>query len=248
MSTTEPRSEPVQQLDSFLDDTRELDGSEDTFANETARTLRVDVDGGVWLKPGAAIAYRGDLAFERLATVGADSLINAVLREAAPLVRAVGQGRLYCGQHGEHVRVVSLAGQQVIVSWQDLVAFQESLTFELMLVSHGVGVAAGGMLVVRLSGHGSFAFSTHGRPLTLQVSPGQPVSTDPHATIAWSAALTPSLKLDVTWRSTFGHGGQEPVQMLFEGAGFVVVQPYEHASRFGLGPHPIRRLASLVTG
>jgi hypothetical protein len=26
------------------------------------------VDGGVWLKPGAAIAYRGDVSFERLAT------------------------------------------------------------------------------------------------------------------------------------------------------------------------------------
>jgi hypothetical protein len=27
------------------------------FENESARTLRVDVDGGVWLKPGVAIAF-----------------------------------------------------------------------------------------------------------------------------------------------------------------------------------------------
>ena len=34
------------------------------FGNETDRTLKIDVDGGVWIKPGAAIAYRGDLAFD----------------------------------------------------------------------------------------------------------------------------------------------------------------------------------------
>ena len=46
------------------------------------------MDGGVWLKPGAAVAYRGDLTFERLPTLGAGSVQDAVLREAAPLVRA----------------------------------------------------------------------------------------------------------------------------------------------------------------
>ncbi len=206
------------------------------------------MDGSVWLKPGAAVAYRGEIAFERLPTLGADSLTHAVMRETAPLVRAVGAGRLYCAQHGSHIRTIKLSGERIVVSWHDLVAFEQSLNFEAALVSHGVGIAAGGLVVVTLEGNGFLALATHGRPLTLLVAPGHPVSTDPHATLAWSAELTPTLKTDLTWRSAIAHGGHEPFQMRFEGSGFVVVQPYEDPTRFGLDRNPIRKVLSLVAG
>jgi uncharacterized protein (AIM24 family) len=236
-----------QSLTGFLRATAERVAPGERFANESGRTLRIDVDGSVWLKPGAAIAYRGDITFERLHTIGAPSLKEAVLRESAPLVRARGKGRLYCGRHGARVGVVRLSGEAIVVSWQDLVAFEDTLAFESRLVGRGLGLAAGGLVVVRLSGHGAFAVATHGQPLALTVGPGQPVSTDPHATLAWSANLTPSFKTDVSWRSVVGHGGHEPVQMWFDGTGFVLVQPYEDPSRFDLGEHPVKRLASLVT-
>jgi uncharacterized protein (AIM24 family) len=247
MQTMTTERDPDQSLAQFMRDTRAREEMNGRFENESARTLRIDVDGGVWLRPGAAIAYRGNIAFERLATLEAGSIQDVVLRETAPLVRATGEGRLYCGQHGSHVRVVRLAGESVVVAWTDLLAFEESLAFETRLVGHGVGVAAGGMVAVTLSGHGALALATHGEPLTLEVAPGNPVSTDPHATMAWSAALTPVLKTDLGWRSVFGHGGHEPVQMLFEGSGFVVVQPYEDPSRFGLKINPLKRLAQFLT-
>jgi uncharacterized protein (AIM24 family) len=77
------------------------------------------------------------------------------------------------------------------------------------------------------------------------VEPGRPVSTDPHATLAWSEELTPALKTDLSWRSVFAHGGNEPVQLFFEGRGFVVVQPYEDPSRFKVSINPLKRTASL---
>jgi uncharacterized protein (AIM24 family) len=218
------------------------------FENDSARTLRIDVDGGVWLKPGAAVAYRGDIAFERRPTLNARSFEDAVMREAAPLVRAAGQGRLYCAQHGSHVRVIRLTGDALVVAWPDLLAFEEALTFEAHLVGHGIGVAAGGLAAVRLSGHGSAALATHGSPLTLEVTPDNPLSTDPHATLAWSAELAPVLKTDLTWRSVFAHGGHEPVQMRFEGRGIVLVQPYEDPNRFSVKVNPLKRLAALVAG
>lgn len=241
---------PDQSLGAFLDETREEAAAPapSTFSNARARTLSIDVDGSAWLKPGAAIAYRGDLVFERRPTLGARSVTDAVLRETAPLVRAVGRGRLYCGHHGAHVHVVVLAGESLVVSWSDLVAFESSLVFEAALVGHGVGIAAGGLVGVTLTGHGALAIATHGRPLTLPVTPAQPVRTDPHATIAWSAGLEPTLATDLSWRSAVGHGGHEPFQMDFAGTGFVVVQPCENPARFDLGPHPLRRLASLVAG
>src|SRR5262245_17786659 len=248
MRTLTGATEQTGSLAQFVRETGALETPGEAFESESARTLRIDVDGGVWLKPGAAIAYRGEIAFERLATLDARSLKDVVLRETSPLVRAVGKGRLYCGHHGSHVRVVRLAGESIVVTWEDLLAFEESLVFEPKLVGDGLGIAAGGLVAMTLSGHGALAMATHGQPLTLEVTPGSPVSTDPHATLAWSATLTPALKTDLSWRSIFAHGGHEPVQMFFEGEGFVVVQPYEDRSRFGIKVSPLKRLASMIVG
>lgn len=240
--------EPPYSLGRLLRDTGEPDAGERRFAPTSARMLGIDVDGGVWLKPGAAVAYRGALTFERRPTLGAVSPLDAVLREAAPLTRAIGRGRLYCGHHGLHVHVVRLAGESIVVSWQDLLAFEESLAFTPSLVGGGVGIAAGGLIAITLSGCGAFALAAHGHPLSLHVGPGDAVSTDPHATLAWSSDLAPALKTDLSWRSAFGHGGHEPVQMLFEGSGFVIVQPHEDASRLGGAGNPIKRLAAAIAG
>ena len=237
----------VPSLARFLEETREQPPSAEGFCNENARTVRVDVDGSVWISPGAAIAYRGDLRFERLATLAAHSAGEALSREAAPLVRAVGHGRLYCGHYGSHARVVRLQDESLVVAWHAVLAFESSLTFSSALVGHGVGVAAGGLMAVTLTGTGSLALATHGDPITLPVTAGQSVSTDPHATLAWSTSLTPRLKTDLSWRSAFGHGGHQSVQMLFEGQGSVLVQPYQQAAAFDLGPSALKQAAKLVT-
>lgn len=219
--------ETRDSMEAFLRQSHEKMVGGESFEQESERMLRIDVNGGVWLKPGAVIAYRGDVGFERRHTLDAHSAYDAAMRELAPLVRAQGAGRLYCGDHGAHVRIIRLTGEALVVTWRELLAFEESLQFDMSIVGHGVGLAAGGLTAVRLSGHGALAISTHGEPLTLPVSALNPVSTDPYATLAWSGGLTPALKTDLTWRSLFRHGGQEPVQMFFEGDGFVVVQPYE---------------------
>ena len=217
-----------------------------SFNAESDRILGVDVDGGVWIKPGAAIAYRGDLSFERLPTTGAQSIAEAAVRELSPLVRANGTGRLYCAHRGSHVRILRLRGETLVVSAQELLAFEDSLDFKLSLVGDGVGIAAGGLIVASLSGPGAVAIATHGEPLTLEVAPGNPVSTDPHATVAWSRGLTPRLKTDLSWRTAVGHGGQEPIQMCFEGAGFVIVQPFKDPSRLTLTDNPVSDVAKLI--
>jgi len=78
------------------------------------------------------------------------------------------------------------------------------------------------------------------------VTPGQPVSTDTHATLAWSTSLTPRLKTDLSWRSAFGHGGHQAVQMLFEGQGSVLVQPYQQPAAFDVRPSSLKQVAKLV--
>jgi uncharacterized protein (AIM24 family) len=216
------------------------------FRLESDRVLRIDVDGGVWIKPGAAIAYRGDLTFERRRTMEARSVDQVAVREMSPLVRARGRARLYCAHHGAHVHLLDLHGETVVVSAQDVLAFESSLGFEMSLLGHGLGIAAGGLIVVALSGEGALAVATHGETLRLAVTPDNPLNTDPHATVAWSGGLTPTLKTDLSWRSVIGHGGHQPVQMRFEGTGFVIVQPYKDSSRLGAVENPAGALAKLL--
>jgi uncharacterized protein (AIM24 family) len=247
MDSVHTTAESAPSLAGFFAGIAERPAHGPSFTCESARLLRIDLDGDVWLKPGAAVAHRGAVRFERRHTVEAASVADAVLRETAPLVRATGQGRLFCAYRGSHVHVVRLCGDAVVVAWTDLLAFDAGLAFEPSLVAHGVGVAAGGMVGVRLSGEGSLALATHGEPLALEVTPGDPVSTDPHATVAWSATLSPTLRMDVSWRSLIGHGGQEPVQMRFDGNGVVVVQAFEDPGRFEIGLKPLQELAALFS-
>lgn len=236
--------EAADSIERFLEKTGEKD-TQGRFERESERILRVEVNGGVFIKPGAAVAYRGDIKFERLATLDAVSASDAAMRELSPLVRAKGKGRLYVGHHGSNVRTVRLNGETLFVASHDLLAFEESLAFDTALVGHGIGIAAGGLTTVRLSGHGALALACLGEPLTLRVTSGMPVSTAPHATLAWSGGLTPQLKTDLSWRSAIGHGGQQGLQMLFEGNGFVLVQPHDNAAR--LQPGLLRKkLKSLV--
>jgi uncharacterized protein (AIM24 family) len=208
------------------------------FALESPRVLRIDVSGSVWIKPGASLAYRGEMSFERRPTLGADGLEEAALRELEPVVRATGRGHLYCGWQGCRIQVVHLRGERLFVAAEELIAFDETLGYEPHIVGNGVGIAAGGMVAVSLSGAGALAIGVHGEAVTLPVTPDTPIFTDPLATIAWSGELEPELAIDVSWRTLVGHGGHEPVQMRFAGTGQVMVQPFKSDRRW----HPERFL------
>ena len=80
---------------------------------------------------------------------------------------------------------------------------------------------------MKFEGAGMLAITSHYDPMTLKVSPGNPVYTDPNATIAWSGNLSPELKTDISLKTFFGRGSGESIQMKFEGEGFVVAQPFE---------------------
>ena len=55
-----------------------------------------------------------------------------------------------------------------------------------------------------------------------------PVSTDPNATVAWSANVSPNSKRDMNIKSFIGRSSAETFQLEFAGEdGFVIVQPFE---------------------
>ena len=235
-----PATAPSGRNLQFRENSLEPDDNEGPFFVVNKRFLRIDVDGETWIRRGSVIAHRGDLVFRRERVIQGD--LRGLCREFAPLARVTGRGRMFCAAEGKRAVVLQVMGAPVEVISTALLAFEVSLTHHAHLVKH-VGLVAGGLYCIQLDGFGLFGLSPKGDPLTLRVTPDQPVITDPDATVAWTSGVTPHLKTGFDWRSLIGHGGGEAIEMELTGDGYVVVQAKEEdASKRPL----MRRARSLV--
>ena len=142
-------------------------------------------------------------------------------------MKASGNGRLYLADAGKTVQILRLNNESIFVNGNDLLAFEPTLTWDVRMMKKLAALASGGLFNVLVQGSGLVAVTTHFEPLTLMVRPGEPVRTDPNATILWSGNLQPEFKTDVSIKTFFGRGSGESFQMEFNGEGFVVIQPYE---------------------
>ncbi|BDP40753.1 hypothetical protein DAETH_07220 [Deinococcus aetherius] len=230
-------AEGSYSLRDFLAQTAERDNPGDVFELESSKMLEVKVNGRIWSKLGAMVAYKGNLSFKREGTLEGGlmkALKRAVSQEMSPLAKIEGRGVAYLADQGKEITVLRLAGDSLNVNGNDLLAFEDSVNYDITIQRRAAGMAAGGLFSVRLQGSGLVAILSHGKPLTLRVTNSEPIFTDPNATVAWSGNLQPQLRMDASLRSIFGRGGGETYQMVFQGDGFVVVQPYEEFEQ-GLG-------------
>lgn len=221
---------PTRSLAEFIAATAERDNPGDVFELESPKMLEAQVNGRIWSKLGAMIAYRGNLKFVREGMLEGGigkALLKMVSGEMSPLSKIEGNGLVYLADAGKEVTVLKLNNESLNVSGNDLLAFEDSVTYQITMHRRVAGMLAGGLFSAKLEGNGMVAIVTHGRPLTLRVTPDDPVITDPNATVAWSSSLTPEIKTDISFKSVMGRGGGESFQMLFRGEGFVVVQPFE---------------------
>lgn len=217
-------------LKEFLANTAERDRPGDVFELEGPRMLEVHVKGRVWAKLGSMVAYRGGLKFVREGALegGVGKFFKKMFTgEAAPLVKIEGQGIAYLADEAKNITILRLAGETINVNGNDLLAFEDTVTYDITMHQKIAGMMAGGLFSLRLTGTGMVALITQGEPLTLRCSANDPITTDPNATVAWSGNLSPEMKTDISFRTLLGRGGGEAFQMQFRGDGFVVVQPYE---------------------
>ena len=200
--------------------------------------LEINLNGNIWTKMGSMVAYTGDVKFTREGILehGMGKLLKrAVSGEGTRLTKAAGAGRIYLADEGKKVSIIHLQDETIFVNGNDILAFEESIQWDIKLMRKIVGVMAGGLFNVRLSGTGMIAITTHYDPMTLKVTPQEPISCDPNATVAWSGSLEPEFKTDISLKTFFGRGSGESIQMLFRGDGFVVIQPKEEVYFQGKG-------------
>lgn len=218
-------------IKAFVEETAQDDSKNDFFQLEKPYTLELNIrNQTVMLKKGAMIAYDGEVKFERegMLSKGLGNFIKkAVSGEGTTMMKATGTGRIYAADYAKKIRILFLENETINVNGNDILAHEEAIKSDVRMMKSVAGMMGGGLFQVQLSGTGHIAVTTHGDPLTLRVKPGQPVFTDPNATVAWSGNLTPSIKTDVSFKTFIGRGSGESFQMRFEGDGWVIVQPYE---------------------
>ena len=197
------------------------------FQLENSYTLDVVVDGAVMAKAGSMVAYTGELSFTGKSS--AEGGITGFLKQAAtgegtPVMVVKGEGHAYLADREKKIQLLELdAEDSITVNGEDVLAFEEGLSYEIASMDSLAGAFAGGFTNVYLEGPGSVAITTHGDPIVLE----PPVTTDPSATVAWSET-TPDVEVNTNLSDMVGQESGERFQMNFTGDdGFVVVQPYE---------------------
>lgn len=217
-------------LEEFISRTGEKDRGEGFFELESDRMLEVNLDGMVWTKMGSMVAYNGNIKFTREGVLehGIGKFLKKTFTgEGVRLTKAEGNGNLYLADGGKKIIVIELQDEGIFVNGNDLLAFQESVNWDIKMMRKITGMMAGGLFNIKLEGTGMIAITTHYDPLTLKVTPDNPVITDPNATVAWSENLSPEFRTDISLKTFFGRGSGESIQMEFIGEGFVIIQPYE---------------------
>ncbi|MGH3332927.1 MAG: AIM24 family protein, partial [Nocardioidaceae bacterium] len=175
---------------------------------------------------GAMVAYQGQIQFlhEKSGSMG-KLLKKMVTSEDMPLMRVSGQGEVFFANEAGYVYLVELGGDGISVNGRNLLAFDSALQWDINRVK-GAGMMAGGLFNTTVSGTGTVALCTVGKPVVLDCSQ-QPTYVDVQAAVAWSANLVPNVVSSMNMKSMLRGGSGEAFQYAFHGPGFVVVQPYE---------------------
>jgi len=176
-------------VEEFVEQTRQRDRQQGEFELESERILELNLNGSMWTKMGSMISYRGTVKFVRegILEQGIGNLLKkTVTGEGARLTKVEGQGQVYLADSGKKITILNLNGEEIFINGNDILAFEESISYEIKMMKKVSAMLSGGLFNVRLQGTGMVAFTTHYDPLTLLVTPEMPVTTDPNATVAWS--------------------------------------------------------------
>jgi uncharacterized protein (AIM24 family) len=180
---------------------------------------------------GSMIAYEGTVEFKN-AGMGGGGGFRAALKqkiagESISLMDCTGNGLVYIAQDALDVVVIDLAGDQLTVESQHILAVSPGLQLDVQFAGLRGMTTGQGLATTIVRGQGQVAVTSDGPMIGLEVGPGVPVVVDPDAYVCSRGQLQMSLVSGVSWKSLIGEGGGEPFSLRFEGQGAVFIQPAE---------------------
>lgn len=220
-------------IQSFIHETTQSETDHEFFQLEKSYLLEININNQkVMIKKGAMVAYDGNVSFKRegMLSKGIGNMLKkSISGEGTTMMESTGTGRIYVADFAKKVRILYLENETIVVNGNDVLAHEASIKSDIKMMKSVAGVMGGGLFQVMLSGTGYIALTTFGDPLTLLVKPGHPIYTDPNATVAWSGNLNPQIKTDISLKTLIGRGSGESFQLMFQGEGWVIVQPFEES-------------------
>jgi uncharacterized protein (AIM24 family) len=197
--------------------------------NHGSHMLKVALQTGndLFARVGSMVAYEGFIQYEPNPPAVRQNARDWATGEGAPLMKCSGDGLLYLADYGADVVAINLKGDGITVNATNLLAFDESLQYEVRRVE-GHGIPGGALFTMQFQGTGTIVVKTHGTPVVLPVTPT--TFADCNAVVAWSAASQVIVSSQVRMRRNAYPGDTgESVNLQFRGApgNFIVVQPYE---------------------
>lgn len=209
------------------------------FTRQNSKLLKIELaEGGVQAKRGSMVAYQGDVKFENKGSGGLGKMLKkAATGEGAEMMHATGSGELFVAEDAKDVHVLHLENDTISVNGSNILAFNDSISWDIKRLSGGAaGMMAGGLFNMQLSGTGFVAITTDGPPVMLDVA-SAPTFGDAQAVVMWSGGVQMQLKTDTSGglKSMVRGGTGEMYQMAFGGQGFVLVQPSEGRQMFAGG-------------
>lgn len=203
--------------------------SQERWASQSSKMLRVGLGPDVLAAKGAMVAYTGQLTFQHEGAGSMGRLVRRMISsDDAPLMRVAGQGLCYFARLSEDVFMIELEGDAISIGGSNLLAFDASLNWDIKRVQ-GIGaMASAGLFNTVIDGRGTVAITSDGPPMLMDCSQ-QPVFVDPQAILGWSANLVPNVVSSMNIRSMLRGGTGEAFQLAFHGPGFAIVQPSEGA-------------------
>ncbi|MFE5956892.1 TerD family protein [Streptomyces rubiginosohelvolus] len=197
---------------------------------QNQQLMRVDLTmggAGVLARQGSMVMYQGKVDFGYKSAGFVGRAVGNATGQEMQLMRCTGRGQVFLAEEGSHLHPVELQGDGICVSAENVLAFDESLQYEVRRVE-GHGIPGGALFTMLFQGTGTVVVKTHGTPVVLPVTPT--TFADCNAVVAWSAASQVIVSSQVRLRRNAypGHSG-ETVNLQFRGApgNFIVVQPYE---------------------
>ncbi|MFI9249537.1 TerD family protein [Streptomyces sp. NPDC053069] len=197
---------------------------------QNKKLIRVDLGIGgqpVLAKQGSMVLYQGKVDFSYKGAGFAGRIVGNTTGQEMQLMRCTGQGQVFLAENSTHLHPVELQGDAICVSAENVLAFDESLQYEVRRIE-GHGIPGGALFTMQFQGTGTIVVKTHGTPVVLPVTPT--TFADCHAIVAWSAASQVIVSSQVRMRRNAYPGDTgESVNLQFRGApgNFIVVQPYE---------------------